>query len=200
MKYARKMVLVDANTVQPKPADPVTDAINKLISANEFNRATFGPNALALSYLDKEMKEILDNKVLTPQERLIEYNQRLQRYLFLLRESGVNAPTYSERTISPEPQSAPSRHTSTAAATATAATSTPTFTYNPISPTYNPFSPTVESTASTPVRRRTNLPRVTPKEQRLRQVRRKNSRFKDFFVNWKGLDSELEDEEENYEG
>lgn len=186
MKHARKMVLVDINKVKEKPAETISNAINTLISANEFNRTNFGSNALAVSYLDREMKEILDNPNLRPIERVNQYNQLLQKYLFLLRESEGLAPSpsvyvtseeyvpstsVSERSISPEQPKE----------------TTP----------FNPFTPVVEagpSTSSSVKGHRINLPRTTPKEDRLRQERRKNSRYKDFFVNWGGLDR-LEAEE-----
>lgn len=60
MKHARKMVLVDINSV--KTANPKTEesslaeAINSLASKTEFSKANYGSSATAMSYVTKELK------------------------------------------------------------------------------------------------------------------------------------------------
>lgn len=81
------MVLVDINAVRPTEKEPLTKAINSLITSNEFSRSNFGSSALAISYLDKEMKEILDGDEQDITKKLHRYSQNLQKYLFLLREN-----------------------------------------------------------------------------------------------------------------
>lgn len=124
------------------------------------------------------MKAILDNENLKPNDRLIQYNRCPQKYLFLIRQGDGHAPpvTVPNVKIQPMPNSPPP-------------TPTPFNPFTPPAPVVTPV-PSTSSVISTPTcsSNRINLPRVTPKEQRLRQERRKNSRYKAFFVNWNGLD------------
>lgn len=175
------MVLVDINTIRPPEKEPLTKAINSLITSNEFSRSNFGSNALAISYLDKEMKEILDGDEQDITKKLQRYNQNLQKYLFLLRENEkpnssvtpvpvvIQDPLAEVEAIESEPASV---NTAPRASTSSLFMSTPT---------------TSKSRYYTTARKHTsNLPRVTPKLKRLRTEaeRQKNSRYKDFLHNW----------------
>lgn len=91
MKHARKMVLVDINTLPPtkndKTTDPLTNAISTLASSNEFNRAYYGPNTITITHLENDMRKILERRDLDPADKLKIYQDKLKRYLFLHRMS-----------------------------------------------------------------------------------------------------------------
>lgn len=192
MKHARKMVLVDINTVKPSSTkipenDSLANAINSLVASNEFSKSNFGSNAKIIAQLDKELKEILENKSLLPNIKLKHYDQKLQQYLFLLRESeksnspdlnfnkATTPPLYSPSPILVETLSNPISRTTSAES---------------ITPIKSESSPILMTVRSSPfVHRkpaRVNLPRRTPKEERLRKPsqRRKNKRLEDYFSSW----------------
>lgn len=183
MKHARKMVLVDVNTIpsQPKPdvESSLTKAINSLAASNEFTRTNFGPNAIAMSYMDKEMKDILERTDIDPSLRLQLYNQVLQKYLFRVRESEKS------NTVTPKPETSSKPETvipeTTSFETVSTIGSEPEIDTS-VFETPKPDKPFVFTGAP----RKSNLPRTSPKELRLRSeaVRKANSRFKDFFTTW----------------
>lgn len=97
MKHARKMVLVDINTLPPvtkdKNSNPLTTAVSALASSAEFNRAYYGANTISIAHLDHDMRQILERTDLDPSEKLKIYQEKLRRYLFLQRMSEKSAPT-----------------------------------------------------------------------------------------------------------
>lgn len=182
MKYARKMVLVDVDTIRPssdcknvEEDSKVVKALNTLVTQQKFNKNNFGDYATNVELLDREMREILDS-TLEPLSKLKLYNQKLQKYLFLVRDNEENPQRPSTNlphvyvpsevdismNVSPEPD-----------------ISTPSSTKPEISRVFT----------ETPVshhQHTSNLPRLTPIQERLRAIgeRQKNSRYKDYFVNW----------------
>lgn len=195
MKHSRLMALVDTEPVKPEPIkltnnnnnnDPLTKAITSLASSNEFSRTNYGSSALAIDQLDKELNEILDRTDIGPADKLKLYSQRLQRYLFLQRTATQQQQPTTINAISP-----PHTHSS------------------PL------WSPTLESDSDTPFaqstllpsainkslekpRIKSNLPRLTPPEARLRKAneRRKNTRYIDYFSNWESYNQDADDDEE----
>lgn len=114
------------------------------------------------------MKEILERSDLGPNERLNFYNQKLQKYLFLLRESEKSEqPSIRYNEISPP--------------------GTPALQIEPeqsVLGSRNPFNE-----VATPLTRhpyKTHLPRITPKQARLRESakRQKSSRLNNYLSNW----------------
>lgn len=179
MKHARKMVLVDINTIKPttsvRPAESpakndnaLAKAINSLVTSTEFSKTNYGSSAYTIAMLDKEMKEILERRDLGPNERLNIYNQKLQKYLFLLRESEKSEqPHIRNNEISPP--------------------GTPVLQIEPEQPgagSRNPFNEVVTPLTRQPYK--THLPRITPKQVRLRasEKRQKSSRLNNFLSNW----------------
>lgn len=192
MKYARKMVLVDINTTkQPTSAsdDGVVKAINSLAQTTEFSKANYGPNAKPLAHLALELQEIVDKGNSDPAHQLRLYNQKLQKYLLLSRGNGnsqvSNTPNFTSPGAVPESES----ETSSLPEMVTIAQISPVPPVRQRTSSLFQPTPTTSKTPNYPTGRRgyrTNLPRITPKENRLRTVeqRRKNSRYKDFLVNW----------------
>lgn len=207
MKHARKMVLVDIASVRPqaghqlseKTEDSLTKAINNLATSNEFSKANYGANAKPLSALDKELKELMDRQDLKPDDKLKLYDQKLQKYLFLLRDSN-NAPnTKPKKKIGPSfepsqpsPPSSPSSPTSDG--------SPPFEGFPSTKAVRTPVSSLLETprTAKTPFYftgrkpHKTNLPRTTPVHERIRTSaeRQRNSRYKDFLGSWESYMTE----------
>lgn len=113
MKHAKKMVLVDINSiktpsvssvgVEDKTVNNLTKAISSLASSNEFSRSYFGDSATAISHLYNEMNKILEREDLKPDVKLKLYHDKLKRYLFLQRTSEEEEEGYVELTP-PAPQ------------------------------------------------------------------------------------------------
>lgn len=195
MKHARKMILVDAKTNTSQK--DVVEAINSLVKTTEFSRANFGSNAIAIAHLDTELKDLLARDDLPADARVREYNQRLQKYLFLLRESEksnsrpnpMGVPLLTPKLEEEEEEDRgedvvegrePDR-------------GTPLQPQRPLfegafggAPVAQPnlFSPPVPAVQK--AQARSNLPRTTPMQDRLRKRNsdRKNKRYDGYFVNW----------------
>lgn len=201
------MILVD---VKPESTqkDPVVEAINSLVKTTEFSKANFGSNAIVIGHLDTELKELLAREDLPADARVREYNQRLQKYLFLLRESekgnlrpnpvGVPIPTvpqleFKEEEVgtgsnkfedrSYDSDGSAAQGTSHTAPPFNAAVDNTPKTSKPFQqPTISPPLPAQQKTT----KYRSNLPRETPIHDRLRKTndRRKNSRYEEYYINW----------------
>lgn len=190
------MVLVDVDTVKSQPQisakteDSLTNAINSLVSSNEFSRANYGSNAKTIADLDKEMKEILERDDLEPAYKLKFYDQKLQK--FLLRES--EKPSIST-TPAPVPiLQSPSQPSQAAIPSATS----PSHSFGQFSSINEgpaasssvlletPKNTKIPFYSSGQKQHKTNLPRSTPIQERLRSVtkRQKNSRYQDYFSSW----------------
>lgn len=200
------MILVD---VKPESSqkDSLADAINSLVKTTEFSKANYGSNAIAISHLDNELKDLLTRTDLSPETRLREYDQRLQKYLFLLRETDKNNVTPSRPSpvgvallpkIEPEETASvaesgeeeESDRRSPGPSPGPFIFGSPFVSTPPPKTLRTPQQPSTSSTVKTTEQAtnntRSNLPRTTPIEERLRKKseRRKNSRFQDFWINW----------------
>lgn len=125
MKHGRKMILVDADTTKKESSthttkNELTNAIKSLTNANEFSRSYFGPNSATISQLNNDLQVILDRTDLNSDDKLKLYNQGLNRYLFLQRESDNSV--HLDRSILDSLSSSP-RSPSSAASTWGAASS-----------------------------------------------------------------------------
>lgn len=204
MKHARKMVLVDANSIKPldnKNTDDLVEAINSLKSSNEYSRDYFGSSAVAVSYLDKELAQILERKDLDPATKLKLYTQSLNRYLFLHRtsektNSGIQPPDFvkppsshhsdSESSRPASPESFVSLSPDTIKRNRTVITPKTLKSLTPVTPrdvrTSTPVTPKeLHQTRG----HQSNLPRTTPKRNILREPKdRAPSRYGDYFLGW----------------
>lgn len=183
MKHARKMVLVDVNTLKSKSRDTpstnedetnkMSNALNTLVTLSKFNTADYGPNASKIAKLDKELKEIMDQRDLDPTSKLKHYNQKLQHFLHLLHKNDkdeLQTPASISTSDGDDDDDYDTQPNTPANLTRS-------------------ISKPVTSAVTTPVTRKpykSNLPRLTPIERRLRAtiLRQKNSRYKDFLKNW----------------
>lgn len=203
MKHARKTVLLDINSpkVNEKQTEPLTNAINSLVNATEFNRANFGDRAKTVTELNKDLNEILDRKDLSLDERLKLYNQSLTRYLFLQHESKKPIPAIPKVEITPvgvTPASSvagertPSMQSDydddddeeegAVGGKEDIITSTPKI-GTPRESSGNSYTKEILRTTKTP-KFKSNLPRATPKYHILRKERA-DKRMSDYFVGWK---------------
>lgn len=197
MKHARKMVLVDAKSLNEtstnKNSDVLVNAINSLTASNEFSRNYFGSRAVSVSQLDKELRELLEREDLDPSEKLKLYSQSLKRYLFLQRSSGG-------ANVTSTPQILPQRAVTTTGGSSPPPPSQLNETSSDSYLSIPDESRTLISTL-TPIKRRTpvtpkelhqakrghqnNLPRSTPKSSVLREPKdRLPEKYDDFFLNW----------------
>lgn len=205
MKHARKMVLVDANSIDKsssKNENTVNNAITSLATAAEFGRDYFGSSAISIAHLDRHMKEILERPDLPPAEKLTLYNQALQRYLFLQRQSENKTPTRAQ--IVAEVVNLPQPVVQQQAAAVPVITPRDSPERDP-SPEREPVTPRTpqnqsphevrigqrnsvnrEAIVGQASKYRTNLPRLTPKEKILRGSNelRRNQRLDGYFVRW----------------
>lgn len=189
MKHARKLVLVDFNSTKSneskKSDESLTNAINSLTNASALSRAYFGSNASSVSQLNNELSELLERKDLDPDKKLKLYNQSLTRYLFLQRESESGQPLGFNLPIGTPVSSGRSSPTNSVGS---APVHTP---LQPIQPTpasssnYTPInSQSREVLRSSKIPKyKTNLPRVSPMNERLRR-NRTAARRDNFFVGW----------------
>lgn len=163
MKYAKKMVLVDINTIKPNSAtsahvedkvvNNLTKAISSLASSNEFSRSHFGDSATAISHLYNEMNKILEREDLKPDVKLKLYHEKLKRYLFLQRtseEKGSYEEIISSQSQPPLSQSELDFN------------QVPEIPQTPVKPPFPLITPRVKRL------HHTKLPRTTPKELILR--------------------------------
>lgn len=204
MKYARKMLLVDASTPTDKNSTDLTKAINALVSHSEFSRDYFGSSALSVADLNKTLTHLLERDDLNPTEKLKLYSQSLNRYLFLQRMS--ENPTVQPVPV-PVPVAAPVQVIAPERSVIPESSGSDSDTFASIHgesskdrTILTPKTPTQSSTkkppkSSTPLSRtfyntnrphQSNLPRATPKKETLRPTAAKPpSRYGDFFTNWK---------------
>lgn len=209
MKYARKMILVDASTVNPPVNDKnscdLARAINSLVSNSEFSRDYFGSSALTVADLNKTLAHLLERRDIDPSDKLKFYTQTLNRYLFLQRmsENPVVQPPPPALPLPapvpvPEPQKKPEILTESSGSDSDTFSSihgessrdrtilTP---KTPIRPPNQPIhssTPKSRTYYNTNRPHQSNLPRATPKKQTLRPTAAKPpSKYADFFTNWK---------------
>ncbi len=198
------MVLVDVNTIKSPTTNPssktdgspLVNAINSLAVSNEFNKSNYGSDAKAMAFLAKELDEILDRRDLDPAEKLKIYNQKLQTYLFLVRENDnngiINTRSDEDDANSDDGFEDGVRHEDISMLSRRRAPSTSSLFVDTPLTSKTPF----HFSARKP--HKSNLPRTTPKGERLRGVteRRKNSRLKGFLTNWQQYGDTEEDEED----
>lgn len=197
MKYARKMVLVDVNSLNRGTVntntnnDAATNAIKTLANASEFNRSYFGQSTISISQLHNELQEILERTDLQPENKLKLYNQGLSRYLFLQRESTKQTPgsviiqTPVSSSSTPAPASYQSTVESSPSVSEDESFKTIVSEKIPHSRTTSRNSHFKEVLHTRIPKYKSNLPRSTPKEEILRQERT-NKRMSDFFYGWEG--------------
>lgn len=202
MKHARKMVLVDINTVKQatshRPDGNLSTAINSLVTATEFSKANYGPNAKTIATLDSELKSIIDDPNISPTNKIHLYNQGLQKYLFFLHGSEKaqsNELNASDTTAVEEPEgevylpNTPHQPVPRGTSSSSPSPGTSSSEY------FDTPKAVKKPPQQTPIKRKrifkSNIPRTTPVGDRLRQPhqRAKNNRFKDYFLEWKSHDS-----------
>lgn len=202
MKHARKMVLVDINSTKPnnttvqnekKNDEALTKAISSLATSAEFSRAYFGPNSISIANLDNEINQILERKDLEPADKLKLYHQGLKRYLFLQRMSEKSTPTTqivqglpTHTANSSQPLVEDSPLVGGISPEGARALSPEPVTPSPLRARGDRIGEFEEVLKTKKSKYRSNLPRTTPKEARLREhnERRKNSRYDEFFTSW----------------
>jgi len=177
------MVLVDINSMKKNEDAPLVKAINSLVTSNEFNHNEYGSNAKWIAALDSKLKEILDRNYADPAEKVKRYNRELQKYLFHV----TNPSTSSVPPDMPETTEADFSDVGGDMLGNTVPPSSQKL-YKTTVPTTPQTSrkSIFEEPASGRKPHKTNLPRETPKQARLRNsaLRRKNSRLKGFLENW----------------
>lgn len=196
MKHARKMALVDVNTSKAEDTNPIVKAINSLTSASEFSRDYYGTNASAVTYLDSELKQILERTDLNPSAKLTLYSQTLNRYLLLRRMSEKQplATTSSKPTPIPIPvEKSPSLESTSEIHSEE---EDPNSSTGDSDSSYHTITTTQSPKVSTPVTpkivqqqsKRSKLPRTSPKTSYLRNSseRQPPSRYADYFSGWTG--------------
>lgn len=195
MKHARKTVLVDFNTIPQQPStsnETVTNAIKSLANASEFNRSYFGSSTISISQLNNELSGILARTDLDSDSKLKLYSQSLGRYLFLQRESTkptsgnvIVQPTSSADWTTASSSGRTSPTVSEASSWKSAIVSEPgaTSKVNTSKSSTIPRANTPKSPLTRIPKYKSNLPRVTPKSQILRQ-NRIDRRRPDYFVSW----------------
>lgn len=195
MKYARKTRLIEVDSTKPETttaSDQITTAINSLANANEFSRSYFGSNSNTISELNNELQKILNRKDLIPDDRLALYNQTLNRYLFLQRES--EKPAQVKQTILNTTSIIPAVQSSQSAQSESSVSPLSSLSTDFVTP-ISTRSPSPLGAAATPVtvskqplqskipKYTSNLPRTTPKSEILRKDRRER-RQSDYFYYW----------------
>lgn len=198
MKHARKMVLVDVNSINRGTIktninnnETVTDAIKTLANASEFNRSYFGQSTISISQLNNELQDILERTDLEPENKLKLYNRGLARYLFLQREStkpiqaqgSVIIQTPISTSHSPAKSNAPSSFTASPSVSDDESVKTLVSGKSLHSKNTSRNSHIKEVIQTRIPKFKSNLPRSTPKEEILRQ-QRTNKRRSDFFYGW----------------
>lgn len=200
MKHAKKMVLVDINTVKSptstvpdKTVDNLTTAISSLASSNEFGRTFFGDSATSITHLDKEMNKILERQDLNPDTKLKLYHQKLKRYLFLQRESEdvgrgnnpaiqtpiqapIQAPLNLSKDADEESVDEDLENTPPKASTS----------YHSDQSFHGFHTPVNSKSKQLKSKYRSNIPRTTPKEVILRDPTgsRPPKHFEKYFMHW----------------
>lgn len=183
------MVLVDVNSVN-QPPSKLLDTLNTLATSTEYSKNEFGSTAPVIANLDRELKAILERDDLDPMQRLKIYNEKLQKYLFLVHENERKSPATTpklETTIEKEENDDDINTTGgldrTFSGPQTVKQGRASFIWAPGDNTATNTTP-LQTTGGK--QGKSNLPRQTPIQERLRSVaqRQKNSRYKDFLSNW----------------
>lgn len=187
MKHARRMVLVDADQVnltnrRKNEDSKIAEALNTLVTLNKFSLNDYGSHATTLARLEKELDEALERTDLSPSDKLKLYDLKLQRFLFLLRENEKQRKTGAREQLHFNEnldivEVTPGEGNISTFSPARASTS------RFVETAQIPMTPLSQSTRQP---HKTNLPRETPKERRLRtsDQRRKNSRYEGYLSNW----------------
>ena len=204
MKLARKMVLVDVNSLKDSTStaaiNELTAAVKSLVTSNEFSKSEYGNKATLLASLDKELKDILARNDLDDSVLFQLYNQKLQKYLFHIRENERKTPVLTGGPVSAETGSEIYEEEGDTYSFNSGERPEPVFSVpqsvKQVS-TSEIFTGT-PSSSKTPFyftgrkKLQSNLPRNTPIRERLRTSaqRQKTARYKDFLANWEEYDSE----------